>query len=315
MVTFLEDLALVLEEEERVLVESVMSENHNQIQHFILTRFNLLLWNKDKEGGKVRTTKWLEHRFSLFEKYCLPSILSQTCQDFEWIVLFDSMTPEKFMSKIAEYEKRCPQLKPVFVEPERGRFFADIFRDEIVKRLNENHNENEKRVLTTYLDNDDALNVRFVEDLQRRVQKLSDETFIYYDEGYQFYTNDKYMMQINYPRNHFVSYIERGVPATIKSVFGFGGHYYVYTIKGAKIEHIKNLPMWCEVIHEKNMLNDAYFLWKAKMLRDGNRLMSEFAVDESVEFGINTYVFGFLPRYIKTFARRAKWYLFGRKQR
>ena len=128
MVTFLEDLALVLEEEERVLVESVMSENHNQIQHFILTRFNLLLWNKDKEGGKVRTTKWLEHRFSLFEKYCLPSILSQTCQDFEWIVLFDSMTPEKFMSKIAEYEKRCPQLKPVFVEPERGRFFADIFR-------------------------------------------------------------------------------------------------------------------------------------------------------------------------------------------
>lgn len=27
----------------------------NNIQHFILTRFNLLLWNKDKEGNKVRT--------------------------------------------------------------------------------------------------------------------------------------------------------------------------------------------------------------------------------------------------------------------
>ena len=39
------------------------------LQHFILTRFNLLLWNKDKKGSKVRTIKWLEHRFALFEKY------------------------------------------------------------------------------------------------------------------------------------------------------------------------------------------------------------------------------------------------------
>lgn len=45
-----------------------------ELQHFLLTRFNLLLWRQDKEGGKVRTTKWLEHRFLLFEKYCLPSI-------------------------------------------------------------------------------------------------------------------------------------------------------------------------------------------------------------------------------------------------
>ena len=41
------------------------------IQHFILTRFNLCLWNKDKEGNPVRTAAWLEHRFSLFEKYSM----------------------------------------------------------------------------------------------------------------------------------------------------------------------------------------------------------------------------------------------------
>ena len=87
------------------------------IHHFILTRFNLLLWNKDKEGKKVRSASWLEHRFELFERCCLPSIVAQTYQEFEWIVLFDSTTPEIYKEKIADYQKRCPQLIPVYVEP------------------------------------------------------------------------------------------------------------------------------------------------------------------------------------------------------
>lgn len=125
-----------------------MNERQGVLRHFILTRFNLLLWQQDKEGQKVRTIKWLEHRFLLFEKYCLPSIKNQTCQDFEWIVLFDSTTPERFKERIISYQKDCPQFLPVYVEPENGRYFAEIFRKQIVKRINEN--DNEKRVLTSY---------------------------------------------------------------------------------------------------------------------------------------------------------------------
>ena len=95
------------------------------LQHFLLTRFNILLWRQDKEGKKVRTTKWLEHRFTLFEKYCLPSIKNQTCQDFEWIVLFDSMTPDSFKERIACYQEDCQQFVPVYVAPEDGWRFAD----------------------------------------------------------------------------------------------------------------------------------------------------------------------------------------------
>lgn len=104
-------------------------------QHFILTRFNLLLWDKAKDDRKVRTIKWLEHRFSLFEKYCLPSVKNQTCQDFEWIVLFDSMTPDNYKDRIVLYQKECTQFQPIFVEPENGRYFVDIFKAEIVKRV------------------------------------------------------------------------------------------------------------------------------------------------------------------------------------
>lgn len=278
-----------------------------ELQHFLLTRFNILLWREDKECKKVRTTKWLEHRFSLFEKYCLPSIKSQTCLDFEWIVLFDSMTPDSFKDKIACYQKDCPQLIPVFVEPENGFRFAEIFKDEIIKRLKA------KRVISTYLDNDDALNIGFVEDLQHRITTVSDGTFFYYDEGYQYYTEDQFMMQIHYPRNHFVSVVEQGDAATVKGVYGYGRHYYIDSIEGAKIEHIKNKPMWCEVVHEKNILNDANFIINTKMVRDKELLHRDFAVNEEVCFGIGFYVFKFLPRYMKTFIKRAKHRLFGRQ--
>lgn len=163
-------------------------------QHFILTRFNLLLWNKDKEKQPVRTLKWLEHRFELFENYCLPSVKNQTCKEFEWIVLFDSSTPERFKGRIVEWQKKCSQFVPVFVEPSKGRYFAEIFREEVVRRVNGN------RVITTYLDNDDALNIRIVEDLQQRVQSLPNGTFVFYTDGYQYFTGHQYLMKSKRPK-------------------------------------------------------------------------------------------------------------------
>ena len=223
----------------------------SEVQHFILTRFNILLWNKDKEGVPVRSREWLEHRFDLFEKYCLPSIEAQSCKDFIWIVLFDSKTPDDYIIRIGKYHSDCPQLVPVYVEPQNGRYFADIFRKEVLNRLSH------QRVITTYLDNDDALSIHFVEDLQKRAGSLSDGIFINYIDGYQYYTDHNYLMQIHYLRNHFMSVIEEGNPVTLKTIYGYGSHYYIEKIPVARIEHIKNQPMWCEVIHEKNMGNDA----------------------------------------------------------
>lgn len=273
-----------------------------ELQHFLLTRFNILLWRQDKEGKKVRTTKWLEHRFSMFEKYCLPSVKAQTCQNFEWIVLFDSKTSDCFKVKIANFQQDCPQLIPVFVEPENGWRFAEIFREEIVKRLNA------KRVLTTYLDNDDALNIKFVEDIQQRALTVSDRTFINYDDGYQYYSDDKFMMRVHYPTNHFVSVVEKGNPATLKGIFGYGSHATIEKIRNVKIECVKNQRMWCEVVHEKNVMNDAKFL-TFNMVRDEEILKRDFAVDDEVRNGIGIYVGKFLPRYIKTFVWRTKYYI------
>ena len=282
-----------------------MVDTSCEIQHFILTRFNLLLWRRDKEGAPVRTQSWLEHRFSIFEKYCFPSVKNQTNKNFEWIVLFDGSTPDVYKQKIVEYQKACPQFVPIYVETENGRYFARYFRNEVAKRLTG------KRVITSYLDNDDALDIHFVEDLQQRAVSLSDETFVFYSQGYQLFTDHNYVMRIHYPRNHFVSVIERSDPAFVKTIYGYGSHYYIQKIEGAQIEYVRNHPIWCEVIHEKNMGNDAYFL-NAKMVTDETLLRRNYALDITVNHGLTLYLFRFLPRYCKTFIRRCGHFLFGR---
>lgn len=284
-----------------------MLSERSDIEHFFLTRFNLLLWKKDKEGHAVRTKKWLKHRFDLFEHFCLPSVVNQTCQNFKWIVLFDATTPEEFKLRVKVYQSKCAQFIPVFVEPAEGRYFAEIFRKEILER------KRSKRILTTYLDNDDALNKRFAEDLQQRASFAADGTFFYYDTGFQYYTDSHLLLQIDYPKNHFVSVVECGQPDVLKGIFGYGGHYYLDKIVGNAIEHIKAEPMWCEVVHEKNMINDANFLIGTKVIKDKKVLREIFSVNEDVDAGMGVYCFKFLPRYMRTFMKRAKNKLFGRK--
>lgn len=38
-------------------------------RHYILTRFNLRIWTKDKNGRQTQTDEWLKKRFALFETF------------------------------------------------------------------------------------------------------------------------------------------------------------------------------------------------------------------------------------------------------
>lgn len=98
----------------------------------------------------------------------------------------------------------------------------------------------------------------------------------------------------------------------VKTIYGFGSHYYLVKIPGVKIEQVSGLRLWCEVIHEKNMGNDAYFL-HATMEKDRALLQRDFSIGEPLGHGLHLYLFRFLPRYAKTFVRRARNRIFGRK--
>ena len=82
--------------------------------HFIITRFNLNLYAQDKHDLPTRTDRWLEHRFEVFERYCLPSVAAQTSGNFTWLCLFDAATPESCRRRIEGYKARCPQFEAVY---------------------------------------------------------------------------------------------------------------------------------------------------------------------------------------------------------
>lgn len=85
-------------------------------RHFIITRFNLNLYKRDKNSRPTRTDRWLEHRFEVFERYCLPSVAAQTNKRFTWLCLFDAATPERYRGRIEGYKNICPQFEAVYYD-------------------------------------------------------------------------------------------------------------------------------------------------------------------------------------------------------
>lgn len=274
-------------------------------QHFILTRFNLSLWPHDKLGRENGTLEWLAHRCGIFEKYCLPSVAAQTCKDFEWILLLTTETPQEYKDKVEAYRSVCPQITPVYVKPEHNRQFAGVFASVVRRKAAA------ERIITTYLDNDDCLARNFVEDVQARMTALPDGTFLYYRHGYQYYSEYSLMLKVPYRRNHFPSVVE--ARDGLRTIFGYGSHYYVDKIPGAHIEMVEDIPMWCEVVHERNESNDAFFLLGIRTVGEQDAMRGLFAVDVPVDGRFwGNVVPNFIPRYARAFVRRVGYKIFGR---
>ena len=116
-------------------------------QHFVLTRFNVNI------GPHRRTwdDTWLASRFRLFEEYCLPSMRSQTSQQFTWLVFFATSSRATIERYLADLPP-MPNLQPVFTD---SVFGPATTRDAVVSR----HNGVSDRLITTRLDCDDALRI------------------------------------------------------------------------------------------------------------------------------------------------------------
>jgi len=216
-------------------------------QQFIVTRFNLRLseWKRTKRGDDILSESWLKKRFQLFETYCLPSVAQQTNTNFTWLVFFDIATPEVYKTKISEYTKNYPNFTPVFLKAG-----ADILQA-ISKEINIKLTDNDTHIITTRLDNDDALHQDFIAHIQQQFIK-TDRLVIDVSEGYQLHLQHKKtpaIRGISFAFNPFVSIIEsRDNFKTIlsKSHLSWQSHPH---------HTIANTPLWLQVIHNDNISN------------------------------------------------------------
>jgi len=281
-------------------------------EHYILTRFNLRLWTKDKKRNETRTDEWLKQRFELFERFCLPSIINQSNQNFQWIVLFDAQTPDCYKKKIKEYEAECKQFCPCFVQPNESRYFVKIFREEIKKRLQQDTD----MLITTYMDNDDALHRKYVEEIQQ-VEYKGCPTFVSFVYGLQYYTELNIATRIPFFNNHFISLMECLTDnGMFRTVYGYGSHGTVHKVPNTKMILIDNSEQdrWVEVVHKANMDNDVKMTCNTRLIQNYDKLKKEYGIDITLSQNSGIiFLTSFVWRAIKEIIRHIKQRIIPRK--
>jgi hypothetical protein len=129
---------------------------NRRIDHVILTRFNVPSAGLE---SRIRAKEgWLRERMALFETFCLPSVQAQTNADFRWIIYLDPESPGWLKSRLAELSA--------------GGLFTPVYRSQIsdserLADIRAATGATGQMLITTNLDNDDALAADFVERLQK----------------------------------------------------------------------------------------------------------------------------------------------------
>jgi hypothetical protein len=211
-------------------------------QHFLITRFNVRVSYSSQRAGT--NPEWMAHRFDLFEKYCYPSVRSQTNLNFKWLVYFDSETPQPFQQRIQKYSE-WENFIPIYLDTE---FTDEINRQIVSSYLNENINY----LITTRLDNDDSVCREFIQ-LIRDCFNEQEMEFLSFIKGYVL--NDFKLYAFRYPNNPFTSLIEKidsTFPNHVKTIL-CGEHSQLSTL--GTLKQINSAPAWLQVVHGKNVSN------------------------------------------------------------
>lgn len=223
---------------------------------FVITRFNLRLWAKDKHNHTTQSEEWLKQRFELFEKFCFPSLEKQTNKDFIWFCLFDAGTPKEYLKKIQNYENELTVFVPVFFDEKDSANVSGCTSELITK-----HKNDSQRLITIRLDNDDALNVKFVDKVNEYALAAKGTTILSFKYGIQYFTTQNLAVHIPFYNNHFLVMVNNEYEIAdwkerkVQHVLQFN-HFDTENYPCLFVCDTKEKDMWAEVIHATNVSND-----------------------------------------------------------
>lgn len=218
---------------------------------FLITRFNLILYPMDKNQNLTSTEEWLKDRFRLFDAYCFPSVVKQSDSDFIWLCLFAQNTPPRFLSKIREYGNKMPNFVAVFLSKDETTNYADC-----VKHIIADLKDESNYLITTRVDNDDALHRDFIRSTKTLLKNQVLRNCIYsFANGIQYIETDNIAGKLRYIRNHFPIMITKNFHAgQLINHIAEINHSYIDN-SGYEFCAIKGKAMWVEVVHHRNVAN------------------------------------------------------------
>ncbi|MCU1507389.1 MAG: hypothetical protein QOG18_1762 [Microbacteriaceae bacterium] len=208
----------------------------SRLNHVLLTRFNLP--SAGVESSIRARDGWLDDRVDLFERYCLPSVLAQSNQNFSWIIYFDPQSPAWLLNRIDGYaaEGVC---RPIFrASVDRPQLLADVRSASLAER---------DLLITTNLDNDDGLAIDFVDRLQR-AEIDHPRSAVYLTNGLISSRDGLYLRHDRH--NAFCSVRESSLdPVTCWS------DWHNLLGRSMPVVELGGEPAWLQVVHGANVSN------------------------------------------------------------
>jgi hypothetical protein len=199
--------------------------------HFLITRFNVRMTEKASE-------EWLRHRLTYFESMCIPSISRQSARDFRWLVYFDAERDPWFEASVNALSSDG-LFEPVWVN---GRFDPKVCAEDVAKR------SSRPWIITSRVDNDDALARDYVEQVQALFAERTE--FVNFTAGLQL-TDDGKLLHRSDPSNAFISLIE---PNSHQAMCVYVDSHDRVS-KHAPIRQVSTHPMWVQMVHGRNIAN------------------------------------------------------------
>lgn len=206
------------------------------IDHVILTRFNLP--STGRESLIRAQDGWLRNRVALFERYCLPSIRRQDTDAFKWIIYFDPESPQWLMDWLKTLEDSA-DFVPLFRE--------SVSHSDLLADLRAVTGAQGQTLITTNLDNDDAVATDFVSRIQAAVQGHARQA-IYLASG--LILNEPNLYVHRDQDNAFCSVAESwNAPMTAWTDWHNRLHLHM------QVNLVEGPPAWLQVIHGTNVSN------------------------------------------------------------
>ena len=238
-----------------------------RIHQLLLTRFNI----RTPTVGYTQdqSPEWLERRFELFSHYCVPSVAAQVEEEFDWIVFCDPWTAPETLDRIRAFDPRIRIA--LWIDPDIGTAglnqtsaveTPDIETEQQADVLSTlevypHVRQDAEVVLSTRLDNDDALNhhaLRRVRDHVDRYLETGHDRWLYNPLlGYKLDIQNQRLFTAVKHNSAFLTMFERNSDMVRPAGPYAGNHSCMY--KQYPTYQDDGMRLWLMVVHGENVVN------------------------------------------------------------
>jgi Putative rhamnosyl transferase len=206
-------------------------------EHILLTRFNVYY-----EDRGLPSDSWFQDRLQLFRRYTVASIRSQTVQPDKWLIFSHVLSPPWFKQQLVNLLATV-RISDVI-------WMTETWEAALVSRLvGERLTPGTTRLLTTNIDNDDAVSRDFIEVIRAHCHDQAWE-FLNLTRGAQCGNGKVYFRSD--PANPFISLVENLSDAPPRTVFL---DWHNRLPKYGPVRQIYTHPTWVQIVHGTNMQN------------------------------------------------------------